>query len=61
MLLTRICIKHFRGIEELTIPLEQCTVLIGENNTGKTSVLEAVHTCLSRNLSRKVVPFGEVT
>ena len=59
MLLTKIAIKNFRGIEELTIPLEKCTVLIGENNTGKTSVLEAVHTCLSRNLSRKVVPFGE--
>lgn len=59
MLLTKISIKNFRGIDELTIPLEQCTVLIGENNTGKTSVLEAIHTCLSRNLSRKVVPFGE--
>ncbi len=59
MLLTKITIKNFRGIKELTIPLDECTVLIGENNTGKTSVLEAVHTCLSRNLSRKVVPFGE--
>lgn len=59
MLLTKITIKNFRGIEELTVTLDQCTVLIGENNTGKTSVLEAVHTCLSRNLSRKVVPFGE--
>ena len=59
MLLTQITIKNFRGIEELTIPLEPCTILIGENNTGKTSVLEAVHICLSRNLSRKVVPFGE--
>jgi putative ATP-dependent endonuclease of OLD family len=59
MLLTQITIKNFRGIEELTIPLAPCTILIGENNTGKTSILEAVHTCLSRNLSRKVVPFGE--
>ena len=59
MLLSKISIKNFRGIDELTIAFEQCTVLIGENNTGKTSVLEAVHSCLSRNLSRKVVPFGE--
>ena len=59
MLLTKINIKNFRGIEELTITLDQCTVLIGENNTGKTSVLEAIHTCLSRGLTRKVVPFGE--
>lgn len=59
MLLSHIIIKNFRGIEELSLPLERCTVLIGENNTGKTSVLEAVHICLSRNLSRKIVPFGE--
>ena len=59
MLLTEIAIKNFRGINELIISFDQCTVLIGENNTGKTSVLEAVHTCLSRNLSRKAVPFGE--
>ena len=59
MLLTKISIKNYRGINELVVSLEPCTVLIGENNTGKTSVLEAIHTCLSRNLSRKVVPFGE--
>ncbi len=59
MLLTKITIKNFRGIEELTIGLDKCTVLIGVNNTGKTSVLEAIHTCLSRNLSRKVVPFTD--
>ena len=59
MQLTKIAIKNFRGIEELEIDLVPCTVLIGENNTGKTSVLEAIHTCLSRNLSRKVVPFGD--
>lgn len=59
MLLSQITIKNFRGIEELTLPLDRCTILIGENNTGKTSVLEAIHTCLSRNLSRKAMPFGE--
>ncbi len=59
MLLNQITIKNFRGIEHLTIPLDTCTVLIGENNTGKTSILEALHISLSRNLSRKVVPFGE--
>ncbi len=59
MLLSEITIRNFRGIEELTINLDRCTILIGENNTGKTSVLEAVHTCLSRNLSRRVMPFSE--
>lgn len=59
MLLSEITIRNFRGIEELSIQLDRCTILIGENNAGKTSVLEAVHTCLSRNLSRRVVPFSE--
>jgi len=59
MQLTKIAIKNFRGIEELEIDLAPCTVLIGENNTGKTSILEAIYTCLSRNLARKVVPFGD--
>ena len=59
MLLNQITIKNFRGIEELTIPLEKCTILIGENNTGKTSILEAIHIPLSKSLSRKVAPFSE--
>lgn len=59
MLLTNLTIKNFRGIEELSFQLDQCTVLIGENNTGKTSVLEALNLCLSRNLSRKALPFSE--
>lgn len=59
MLLSQVTIKHFRGIEELTISLEDATILIGENNTGKTSVLEAIHLCLSRSLARKVMPFSE--
>ena len=35
------------------------TVLIGENNTGKSSVLEALRCCLSRPLSRRGNPFED--
>ena len=59
MRLTRLAIQNFRGIADLTLHLDQTTVLIGENNTGKTSVLEALHTCMSRGLTRRATPFTE--
>ncbi|MEX2120420.1 MAG: DUF2813 domain-containing protein [Pirellulales bacterium] len=59
MRLTRLSIQNFRGITNLTLNLDQTTVLIGENNTGKTSVLEALHTCMSRGLTRRATPFSE--
>lgn len=59
MMLTTFEIENFRGINKLTIELDRTTVLIGENNTGKTSVLEALHTCMNRGLSRRATPFSE--
>ncbi len=41
-------IRNFRGIRDLTLELDETTVLIGENNTGKTAVLQAIERCLSR-------------
>lgn len=59
MKLKSLTIEHFRGIEKLELEFDQITVLIGENNTGKTSVLEALTTCLGRGSSRRAVPFAE--
>ncbi len=59
MRLTRLAIQNFRGITDLSLKLDRTTVLIGENNTGKTSVLEALHTCMSRGLTRRATPFSE--
>lgn len=59
MLLKTIRIENFRGVERLDLDLDRTTVLIGENNSGKTSVLEALHICMSRGLSRRAVPFSE--
>jgi putative ATP-dependent endonuclease of OLD family len=59
MFLKTLSIEHFRGIASLVIELDRTTVLIGENNAGKTSVLEALHTCMSRGLSRRATPFSE--
>lgn len=47
MLLTRLAIKNFRGIKSLNLELSETTVLIGENNSGKTTVLHALRSCLN--------------
>lgn len=59
MILKTFEIENFRGIAKLTLELDRTTVLIGENNSGKTSVLEALHTCMNRGLSRRATPFSE--
>lgn len=43
-----ITIQNFRGIKELKdFPLSNLSLLIGENGTSKTSILEAINFCLS--------------
>lgn len=46
MRLTSLTIRNFRCIRDLSLDLDETTVLIGENNTGKTAVLESVRACL---------------
>jgi putative ATP-dependent endonuclease of OLD family len=46
MQLSRLAIAGFRGIDDLGVDFEDTTVLIGENNTGKSSVLRAMAICL---------------
>jgi len=48
MKLVDIKIENFRGIQSLHLPLDDLTVLIGENNTGKSTVLEALKLLLGR-------------
>ena len=48
MKLAEITIENFRGIRSLHLPLDGLTVLIGENNTGKSTVLEAIRLVLTR-------------
>jgi len=42
MLLSRVEIENFRGIRQLDLWLDQTTALIGENNAGKSSLLDAL-------------------
>ncbi len=43
MKIKKISIKNFRGIEDLTLQLNDFTVLIGKNGVGKSSVLHALN------------------
>ena len=42
MQIRKIDIKNFRGIKNASVLLPKHAVMIGDNNTGKTSVLEAI-------------------
>ena len=46
MTITSLRIRNFRGIRDLSLDLDDVTVLIGENNSGKTSILDALKLCL---------------
>lgn len=47
MWLTRLHIKGFRSLSNVLIDLNHLTVLIGENDAGKSSVLDMLAICLS--------------
>ena len=57
MRITAANIRNFRGIESLDLELGPVTVLIGENNSGKTSVLDALKLCLRDLGPRRRVVF----
>ena len=59
MILRHIDIKNFRGIEALSLWLDDLCVLIGENNSGKSTILDAIRLCLTRNLTRRGAVFEE--
>lgn len=42
MQICRLRIKNFRGVKETTIHFPKHGVLLGDNNTGKTTVFEAI-------------------
>jgi putative ATP-dependent endonuclease of OLD family len=49
----KLIVRNFRGFSDLELTLGPTTVLIGENNTGKTSLLDAIRLCLSRPATRR--------
>lgn len=59
MKLTTVQVRNFRCISDLSVDLDETTVLIGENNSGKTAFLEAIRICLERLRGRNRGPFSE--
>jgi putative ATP-dependent endonuclease of the OLD family len=56
---TRVSIKNFRGIKQATLLLPKHGVLVGDNNTGKTTVLEALDLVLGPDRLNKQPPIDE--
>lgn len=57
MKLSYIGIQNFRGITKLDLDLDELVILIGENNTGKTAILQAIRLCLRDLGPRRRVVF----
>jgi len=56
MYLEKFTIKNFRGIENITLNFNKgLNILIGENNAGKTAILDALRLCLSYGNQRREI------
>jgi len=55
----RLTIKNFRGVKSATLHLPQHGVLIGDNNTGKTTILEALDLVLGPDRLNRQPPIDE--
>lgn len=53
-----IAIRRFKRLEEITVPLGDVTLLIGANNAGKSSILQALHFAVSIAQTARLVGDG---
>jgi predicted ATPase len=56
--LTSVTVRRFKRIEDLTVDLDDVTLLIGANNSGKSSILQAIHFAVSIAQTAKLVGEG---
>ena len=59
MKLREVKIKNFRCLEDVTIPIDDTTILVGANNAGKTAFLDALRVVLVRSAIGRTNPFDE--
>jgi putative ATP-dependent endonuclease of OLD family len=57
MFLTRIEIRNFRNLASFILDLAETTVIIGENNAGKSNILDAIFIGLRNNRPVREAPF----
>jgi energy-coupling factor transporter ATP-binding protein EcfA2 len=56
--LNSVVIRRFKRIEQIEIPLGDVTLLIGANNSGKSSILQAIHFAVSISQTARLVGEG---
>ena len=59
MQVSRLIIKNFRGVKSAILLLSKHSVLIGDNNTGKTTILEAIDLALGPDRLNRIPPIDE--
>lgn len=59
MRLRSLSVKNFRNLVDVSFPIADTTVLVGENNTGKTALLDALNAALPRTGFGRTSPFDE--
>ncbi|MET0516000.1 MAG: AAA family ATPase [Nitrospiraceae bacterium] len=52
MRIARLRIRNFRSIKSLDVDLGDTSVFIGQNNSGKTAILDAVRIALTRQAGK---------
>jgi predicted ATPase len=46
-MITEVTVKRFKTIKQITLPLQRINILIGSNNSGKSSILQALQFAVS--------------
>ncbi len=59
MRVTNVRIRNFRSLVDVTIPMDDTTVIVGENNSGKSALIDAIRAALTRVPSRRGSAFAE--
>ncbi|HWB02495.1 MAG TPA: ATP-binding protein [Verrucomicrobiales bacterium] len=72
-MITAVTVKRFKTIHEVTLPLQRINILIGSNNSGKSSILQALQFAVSvgqtlrllstdwkRGIMKRSIPAGQL-
>jgi energy-coupling factor transporter ATP-binding protein EcfA2 len=56
--ISTVAVRRFKGLEDVQIALSDATLLIGANNSGKSSILQAIHFAVSVAQTAQLVGEG---